>query len=183
VGMNRKEYRSAKFGSWKRSQELDAGVAEAGAEVGITFNYAAVLRTPNTFDSHRLVWLADKHEKQEQVVEALFAAYFVQGLDLSQQSVLAETVIRAGLPRTEVEELLAGERGAAEVRELEQTARETGVQSVPFYVLNGRYHFSGAQPPQVIVAALAEAARETPQATEVVGEACGVDLVTGKRSC
>jgi len=32
------------------------GVAKAGAEVGISFNYAAVLRTPNTFDSHRLVW-------------------------------------------------------------------------------------------------------------------------------
>jgi protein-disulfide isomerase-like protein with CxxC motif len=67
------------------------------------------------------------YEMQDQVVEFLFAAYFVQGFDLSQQSVLAETVIRAGLPRTEVEELLAGDRGAAEVCQLEQTARETGV--------------------------------------------------------
>jgi predicted DsbA family dithiol-disulfide isomerase len=183
AGMDRRAYRSAKFGSWERSKELDAGVAEAGAEVDLTFNYAAVRRTPNTFDSHRLMWLADQHEQQEQVVEALFAAYFVEGLDLSQQSVLAEIVIRAGLPRTEVEELLAGDRGAAEVRQLEQAARETGIQSVPFYVLNGRYHFSGAQPPQVILAAFAEAASETPQVTEVIGEVCDVDLVTGKRSC
>jgi predicted DsbA family dithiol-disulfide isomerase len=183
AGMDRRTYRSAKFGSWERSQELDAGVAKAGAEVGISFNYAAVLRTPNKFDSHRLVWLADQYEMQDQVVEFLFAAYFVQGFDLSQQSVLAETVIRAGLPRTEVEELLAGDRGAAEVRQLEQTARETGVLSVPFYLLNRRYHFSGAQPPKVMLAAFAEAANETPQITDLIGEACDIDLATGKRSC
>jgi predicted DsbA family dithiol-disulfide isomerase len=183
AGMDRRTYRSAKFGSWERSQELDTGVAAAGAEVGISFNYAAVLRTPNTFDSHRLVWLADQHAIQDQIVEALFAAYFVQGLDLSEQNVLADTVIRAGLPRTEVEELLAGDRGAAEVRQLEQAARETGVQSVPFYLLNGRYHFSGAQPPKVILAAFAEAANETPQLTEAIGDTCDIDLVTGTRSC
>ncbi len=183
AGMDRRTYRSAKFGSWERSQKLDAGVAEAGAEVGITFNYVAVQRTPNTFDSHRLIWLADQHEMQDQVVEALFAAYFVDGLDLSQQSVLAEAVIGAGLPRTEVEELLAGDRGATEVRQLEQAAREAGVQSVPFYVLNGQYHFSGAQPPTVMLAAFAEAANETPHVAEAIGDACGIDLATGKRAC
>jgi predicted DsbA family dithiol-disulfide isomerase len=183
AGMDRRTYRTAKFGSWERSQELDAGVAAAGAEVGINFNYAAVLRTPNTFDSHRLVWLAGQHEIQDQIVQALFAAYFVQGLDLSQQNVLAETVVRAGLPRTDVEELLAGDRGAEDVRQLEQAARETGVQSVPFYLLNGRYHISGAQPPKVMLAAFAEAANETPQITESIGGACGIDLATGKRSC
>ncbi len=183
AGMDRRAYRSAKFGSWERSQQLDEGVAEAGADVGIPFNYAAVRRTPNTFDSHRLIWLADQHGKQDQVVEALFAAYFVEGLDLSQQSVLAEIVIRAGVPRTEVEELLAGDRGAADVRRLEQAVRETGVQSVPFYLLNGRYHFSGAQPPNVMLAAFAEAANAMPQVAEVIGDACGVDLATGKRSC
>jgi predicted DsbA family dithiol-disulfide isomerase len=183
AGMDRRTYRTAKFGSWERSQELDAGVAAAGAEVGISFNYAAVLRTPNTFDAHRLVWLADQHEIQDQIVEALFAAYFVQGLDLSEQSVLAETVVRAGLPRTDVEELLAGDRGAAKARQLEQGARECGVQSVPFYVLNGRYQFSGAQPPQVFLAAFAEAANETPQITEAIDDACDIDLATGKHSC
>jgi predicted DsbA family dithiol-disulfide isomerase len=183
AGVDRRTYRTAKFGSWERSQELDASVCRAGAEVSISFNYAAVLRTPNTFDSHRLVWLADQFAMQDQVVEALFAAYFVEGLDLSQQSVLAETVIRAGLPRLEVEELLAGDRGAAEVRQLEQAAHETGVQSVPFYVLNGRYHISGAQPPKVMLAAFAEAANETPQIAETIGDACDIDLATGKRSC
>jgi predicted DsbA family dithiol-disulfide isomerase len=183
AGMDRRTYRSAKFGSWERSQELDAGVCRAGAEVGINFNYAAVLRTPNTFDSHRLVWLADQYDMQDQVVEALFAAYFVEGLDLSQQSVLAETVVRPGLPRTDVEELLARDRGAAEVRQLEQAAHEIGVQSVPFYLLNRRYQISGAQPPKVMLAAFAEVASDTPQITDAIGGGCDIDLATGKRSC
>src|SRR3954447_4008341 len=48
-GVERREYRVAKFGSWERSQELDQQVAAAGAEVGISFNFAAMERTPNTF--------------------------------------------------------------------------------------------------------------------------------------
>src|SRR6266849_8622352 len=59
-GMNRKEYRTAKFGSWERSLALDAQVAEAGRAEGIPFDYATIMRTPNTFDAHRLIWLADR---------------------------------------------------------------------------------------------------------------------------
>src|SRR6267154_6431746 len=34
-GLDRRLYRSAKLGSWERSQRLDAQVSAAGAEVGI----------------------------------------------------------------------------------------------------------------------------------------------------
>src|SRR5229473_7331498 len=38
-GLNRRLYRSAKFGSWEQSQRLDAQVAAAGKEVGIGFRH------------------------------------------------------------------------------------------------------------------------------------------------
>ena len=57
-GVNRKMYRSKKFGSWERSQAMDAQVTAAGKSVGIEFRYDLQTHTPNTFDSHRLVWLA-----------------------------------------------------------------------------------------------------------------------------
>jgi DSBA-like thioredoxin domain len=47
-GMNRKEYRTTKFGSWERSLELDAQVTAAGKEEGITFAFDKIIRTPNT---------------------------------------------------------------------------------------------------------------------------------------
>jgi hypothetical protein len=56
-GLNRKMYRSKKFGSWEQSQAMDAQVAAAGKSVGIEFRYDLQTHTPNTFDSHRLVWL------------------------------------------------------------------------------------------------------------------------------
>src|ERR1700675_4909825 len=54
-GLDRRVYRSAKFGSWEQSQRLDAQVAAAGAEVGITFHHDRMKRTPNTFRGHVLL--------------------------------------------------------------------------------------------------------------------------------
>lgn len=63
AGMERRAYRTAKFGSWKRSQELDSGTATAAADDGITFNYGAMARTPNTRPAHRLIKLAEQHSQ------------------------------------------------------------------------------------------------------------------------
>src|SRR5947207_15995242 len=54
-GISRREYRTAKFGSWERSLELDAGVVAAGKTEGITFAFERIERTPNTLDAHRLI--------------------------------------------------------------------------------------------------------------------------------
>jgi predicted DsbA family dithiol-disulfide isomerase len=59
-GLDRRMYRSAKFGSWEQSQRLDAQVAAAGAEVGITFHHDRMKRTPNTFRGHVLLAAALK---------------------------------------------------------------------------------------------------------------------------
>jgi predicted DsbA family dithiol-disulfide isomerase len=78
-GLDRREYRTAKFGSWERSQELDAHVAAAGAGEGIPFAFDRIRRTPNTFDSHRLIWLAGLAGMQDAVVEALFRGLLHRG--------------------------------------------------------------------------------------------------------
>jgi len=67
-GLDRRTYRTAKFGSWERSQALDAQVAAVGREVGITFRHDLMTRTPNTFDAHRLIWLAGHDGKQDEFV-------------------------------------------------------------------------------------------------------------------
>ena len=48
AGLDRCAYRSAKFGSWQRSQALDAQVAAAGRSDGRAFNHDKMERTPNT---------------------------------------------------------------------------------------------------------------------------------------
>src|SRR6202790_5235448 len=131
-GTNRKEYRTAKFGSWERSLALDAQVAEAGRAEGIPFDYAKVMRTPNTLDAHRLIGLADTEGVQDAVVEAVFRAYFVEGRDISQTTILLDVAARAGLDRGRALAGLSCEQGLAAIRAAEEQARRSGVQGVPF---------------------------------------------------
>jgi predicted DsbA family dithiol-disulfide isomerase len=74
-GISRKEYRTKKFGSWERSQELDAKLVAVGKTEGINFAFDRIERTPNTVDAHRLIWLADQQGVQDALVEAIFRAY------------------------------------------------------------------------------------------------------------
>src|SRR6202051_723915 len=50
AGVDRRAYRSVKFGSWQRSQALDAQVAAAGRSDGLAFNHDKMDRTPNHVD-------------------------------------------------------------------------------------------------------------------------------------
>jgi predicted DsbA family dithiol-disulfide isomerase len=177
-GIERKTYRIRKFGSWERSQELDAQLAAAGQGEGIAFHFDKMARTPNTLDAHRLIWLAGERSMQDAVVEALFQAYFTDGRNLSDRATLAEIASRAGLDRAEVDELLAGDQGLDVVRASEEQAHRLGVSGVPFFVVNGRVALSGAQPPDMFLQAFEQAGE-----TVVAGEACEVDPATGTRDC
>jgi predicted DsbA family dithiol-disulfide isomerase len=99
--MNRKTYRTKKFGSWERSLVMDAEVAATGKGLGIEFNYDKVLMTPNTLAGHRLLWWAEQQNRQDHLAEALFRAYFTEGRDVGRHDVLAEIAAEVGLPQAE----------------------------------------------------------------------------------
>ena len=156
-GVDRRAYRMAKFGSWERSQELDARVAEAASAVGLTFHLDRLERTPNTVDAHRLVWLAGEAGVQDAVMEAVFRAYFTEGGDLGDRQLLADCAAAAGMQRDAVLGFLAGEELELEVRDADRVAREAGVNGVPSFFLDGYGLFSGALPAEQIAAALSRA--------------------------
>lgn len=177
-GIERREYRIRKFRSWERSQQLDAQVAAAGQGEGLAFNFDRQTRTPNTLDAHRVIWLAGERGVQDAVAEALFQAYFTDGLDLSDRATLAEAAAGAGLNRSEVDELLAGDAGLDVVQAGEEQARRLGVSGVPFFIVNGKVALSGAQPPDLFRQAFEQAGEAV-----MAGQACEVDPATGKREC
>jgi predicted DsbA family dithiol-disulfide isomerase len=122
-GINRKDYRIRKFGSWQRSQQLDAQVVAAGESVGIQFAFDRIERTPNTLDTHRLIWLADQKGVQDAVVENLFLACFTEGRDISNPQTLVDVVVEAGLDRHAAEAVLNGDGGMDAIREGQDQAR------------------------------------------------------------
>jgi predicted DsbA family dithiol-disulfide isomerase len=156
-GLDRRTYRIAKFGSWEHSQALDAQVAAVGREVGIAFRHDLMMRTPNTFNAHRLIWLAGQEGKQDEVVEALFRAYFTEGRDIGDNSVLADLAAVAGLPRERASDFLRSDQGSAEVTEEEAQAHCHGISGVPTILTGGVPVFSGALRAEIMAAKLREA--------------------------
>ena len=154
AGMERRLYRMRKFGSWERSQALDAQLTELGLQEGLNFRYDLMMRTPNTFNAHRLIWLAGQGHGQEALVEALLGAYFRQGRDIGDDVTLADIASDAGMDRERASVFLRGEEGGEQVRGYEEQARRTGISGVPAFVANRRVLFMGAQPPEVIASAL-----------------------------
>jgi predicted DsbA family dithiol-disulfide isomerase len=156
-GIERRAYRTAKFGSWERSLALDAQVAEAGRAEGIAFAFDKISRTPNTLDAHRLIRLAQKVGVQDALVETLFRAYFEDGLDLNDRPTLLALAVRSGIPAPDAERLLTGDEGRAEVLEEEARYKSVGVSGVPSFFFNGRIAFSGAAEAQLLADAIGQA--------------------------
>jgi predicted DsbA family dithiol-disulfide isomerase len=153
-GMDRRVYRSRKFGSWERSKAMDEQVALAGKEAGLDFNYDRVLVTPNTFMGHRLLWWAHREGVQNALSENLFKAYFTDGKDIGNKEVLVKIVEEAGLSGSAAKAFLDGSEGTQEVRQEEESAMKMGVNGVPFFIVNGTPCFSGAQQPEDFIDAI-----------------------------
>ena len=156
-GISRREYRIRKFGSWERSMQLDANIVATGKDEGIHFNFDGMERTPNTVDAHRLIWLADKDGVQDAVVEALFRAYFTEGRDISNPQTLIDVVAGAGLDRKRAEAVLDGDEGMEAIKEAGEQAQRLRVDSVPFFVVNGKTTLSGAQQSDTFLEAFRQA--------------------------
>jgi len=149
--MSRREYRTAKFGSWEHSKQLDAKVVAVGETEGIHFAFDRIERTPNTSDAHRLIWLADQGGVQDAVVEALFRAYFTDGRDISNRVGLLDVVAEAGLDRSKAENLLNGDGGLEAIKEAKELSSRFRVGGVPFFIVDGKQMLSGAQPPDAFL--------------------------------
>ncbi len=158
-GVDRAQYRAAKFGSAERAAALDTRVTEAARDAGLAFRLDLIRRTPNTLDAHRVVWLAGLQGRQDQVMEAIFAAYFTKGADIGDPAVLADCAAGAGLESDAVLDFLAGDEAAAELLAADRAAREAGVNGVPSFFLDGYGLFSGAMPAETMAEALREAHR------------------------
>jgi predicted DsbA family dithiol-disulfide isomerase len=153
-GRDRAAYRAWKFGSAEKATALDQRITESAAGAGLAFRTDLMTRTPNTIDAHRLIWLAGQNLVQDAAMEAVFRAYFVEGRDIGDHSVLVDCAAEAGLDRQAVLDFLAGDLAEREMRAADQAAREAGVSGVPSFFLDGYSLFSGAMPADTIASAL-----------------------------
>jgi predicted DsbA family dithiol-disulfide isomerase len=154
-GVDRRQYLEAKFGPGAM-ERIHARLDEAGKSAGIEFQFSKIDRSPNTLDAHRLLWLAGTQGRQGALKEALLRAYFLEGQDVGDRTVLAGIAAQAGL-EADIPAWLASDAGIREVRtDLAQAAR-LQISGVPFFIFDGRLALAGAQSPEVFLQALDEA--------------------------
>lgn len=144
-GMDRRDYLERKFGGKTEAVRVYAQIDSAAQDSGLALDFAGIKRTPNTLDAHRLIYWSGIEGCQNAVVDRLFKAYFQQGRDISQGSVLAGIGAAAGMDKGAVETLLTSEADKDTVMNADAYAREIGVQGVPFFILAGQHAISGAQ--------------------------------------
>lgn len=145
-GQNLVEHVAEKYGSSKeQSQESRKNITKAGAEVGFEFNFADDMRMYNTFNVHQLLHWAGEQDRAHDVKQALFAAHFTEGKNLSDNNVLADVAAEVGLDRSEALVILEDQRFADAVRAAEKMWIDADVRGVPAVVFNRRHLVSGAQ--------------------------------------
>ena len=151
-GLDRRLYRSAKFGSWEQSQRLDAQVAAAGKAVGVGFRHDLIKRTPNTFRGHVLLAAAlkDGLHTQNLVAERLFQAYFLNGEDIGDPATLLGIASKFGVTAISCVEDLDSPALVSEVKTAERKAASAGIRGVPQISLQGTIVANGAQKEELL---------------------------------
>lgn len=154
------EYVAQKYGwSLERSQQAHEGIAQAGREVGLTYNFEK-MQVANTFKAHRLIQYAQTKGLGSIAEDCFFKAYFTEGKDLSDTVTLIEIGKNIGLTEKDVEQALNDNTYADAVDRDILEARSLQISGVPFFIFDRKYAVSGAQPPEVFVQALQQALAE-----------------------
>jgi predicted DsbA family dithiol-disulfide isomerase len=157
AGVPRKTYLDDKFGGPERAAHIYARVSAAGATVGIPFAFDRIAMQPNTRDAHRLIAWAQAQRDASDLVERLFRAYFIDGRAIGDRDVLAAVAEEAGFASAAARTLLDSDEGIEAITLMDQRAREIGVQGVPFFIFNQHVAVSGAQEPDALLDAIAQA--------------------------
>lgn len=141
--------------SREQAAQMIQRVTEVAADAGLFYRYD-LLRHTNTVKAHELLHFAKENGRQLELVERLMAAYFTEGRHLGDDDELVALAIDAGLDGDDAREALRSGRFRQAVRDDEQRAAEYGISGVPFFVIDGKYGVSGAQPAE----AFAQVARQ-----------------------
>jgi predicted DsbA family dithiol-disulfide isomerase len=148
-GVDRAAYLEEKFGGRENAVRIYARVDAAAEAAGLTIDWAAIKRVPNTLDAHRLIHWAGLEGRQTPVVGALFRAYWREGRDIGDRAVLLDIAAAQGLDRAMIGRLYESGADADDIRARDAHARKRGVTGVPTFIVANQHVVQGAQPSEL----------------------------------
>ncbi|WP_297775662.1 DsbA family oxidoreductase [uncultured Roseovarius sp.] len=150
-GMDRRAYLETKFGGREGANRAYAPVLERAEAAGLTIDFAAIQRTPNTLDAHRLLHWAGIEGCQDRMAMALFQAYFNEGRDIGDAEVLADLADSLSLDGAMIQRLLGTEADREDIRARDAQFRQMGISGVPTFIVGGQHAVPGCQPAEMWV--------------------------------
>lgn len=149
-----------KFGGPQGLAEIWQRVREAGKPAGVDFAFEKIELRANTLLAHRLIHYAQKIDSNNaaKLIEALFAAQFLDGRHVGDRAILAEIAGACGFDAAAVKAYLDGDEDAEAVKADADQSRRMGINGVPFFVFNQKLAASGAQPPEALLGVMRQAA-------------------------
>jgi predicted DsbA family dithiol-disulfide isomerase len=128
------------------TQMLD-NVTNVAKNAGLEYRFDLLQHT-NTVKAHELLHHAKAEGLQHEMEERLMSAYFTEGKHVGRVDDLVELAVEVGLDADAARSALNDATYLPAVRQDQAQARAYGIQGVPFFVVDGQYGISGAQPPE-----------------------------------
>ncbi len=160
-----------KFGGPKQLEEIWQRVSAAGRTADIEFAFEKIELRANTLNAHRLIHYGQTNVMRSGIhsdraggtptgalVDALFAAQFLEGRHIGDRDVLADVAAACGMDRAAVLSYLESNEDADAVRGGASEAQRMGISGVPFFIFNQKLAASGAQPPDALLQVMRQAA-------------------------
>ena len=151
-GMDRQAYLLGKFGH--AASAVYGRIAAAGIDSGISFNFDAIKRTPDSRRAHRFILAAAAAGVD--LSEILFKAYFLDGVDIGNPNALASLASAAGLDLPA--ETATDQRLDNQINTDLGITRQLRIDGVPYMVFAGQYAVAGAHLPDHIIPVIDAAA-------------------------
>ncbi len=141
-GISRTDYLKSKFGAADPAP-IYARVKQAAAQVNLELPVEGILRQPNTALAHSLVGAAVSEQQQNDLVERLFRAYFVEHVDFTQTHALQHIAAQAGYTPEQIAQA-SSQASLTQAQDRDAQVRAQGITGVPFFIVNQSKAVSGA---------------------------------------
>jgi predicted DsbA family dithiol-disulfide isomerase len=149
-----------------QAQQMLERVTGVAADAGIEYRFDLLTHT-NTVKAHELLHFAKEQGRQPELAERLMSAYFTEGRHLGREDELVSLAGDAGLDPGAAREALQTGRFLPAVRADQAQASAYGITGVPFFVIDGKYGVSGAQPAEAFAQIVRQVWSEDHERVEV----------------
>lgn len=144
-GSMQEYFAESKGMSSSQADEMFGQVTAMANNAGLDYHYEKV-QHGNTVKPHRLFQYAKTQGKGTEFMEVAKEAYFINGEWLNDNNTLLALAEKIGLDKNDSAKVLQSNDYLEAMQQDVAAAQQIGVQGVPFFVIDGKYGVSGAQP-------------------------------------